>query len=300
MTEEFHTPVLLNEAIDNLKIQNNCWYIDATAGGGGHLQRIMEEGGLVLAIDQDTDAIKYLENKYTKAIKSKKLIVTEGNFADLKSIIKGYGITGVMGVLFDLGMSTYQIKYSGKGFSFKRNEALDMRMSGKTKISARDIINNSSESELYDIFRFFGEENLAGKLAQIILFARSLKPISTTFELADIVEKVYREEHVRSKINPGTKIFQALRIAVNRELINLKKGLEDAVCVLNNQGRCAVICFHSLEDRIVKQFFNKQAEEKKGICINRKPITANEREITINPAARSAKMRVFEKRYDRI
>lgn len=295
VNEVFHAPVLLTEVIFYLRVEARAWYIDATAGGGGHTQAILEKGGNVFAIDQDEDAIKKLKGNFKKELDSGKLLVKHGNFANLTSYIKESKIQNILGVIFDLGLSTYQIKSSGRGFSFKSKEPLDMRMDQKQERKATQIVNNFSVGELYEIFRKFGEEKLARQIADSISRARSLSPIHDTSSLREIVAQVYKNHGVREKIDPATRVFQALRIAVNDELARLKQALPQAVEVLGKEGRCLVISFHSLEDRIVKQFILERERLGKIRRVTKKPIVAARVELIRNPKARSAKLRVFEK-----
>lgn len=294
-TENFHVPVLLNETITALKVLPEAWYVDTTAGGGGHTAGILEAGGRVLALDQDPDAVKRVKTRFKIKIDGGRLMVREENFARLQATVREAGITPIRGVLFDLGMSSYQIKYSGRGFSFQKDEPLDMRMSRKTSQTVADIVNSYSQDELYEIFRKFGEEHLARQLAVFVSRARAVKRIETTGELRRIAASVYSKARVREKIDPATRMFQALRIAVNDELNSLRQALPQAIEVLESQGRCVVISFHSLEDRIVKQFFLEKAKQEVVKIISKKPVTPKLRETETNPAARSAKLRTAQK-----
>jgi 16S rRNA (cytosine1402-N4)-methyltransferase len=285
----------LNEVLQNLAIEPDGWYIDSTIGGGGHTGAILAEGGKVLGLDQDEVAIARLQVIFKNELAAGTLRLRDTNFAHLQKIVLQEKISNIKGVLFDLGTSSYQIKQSGRGFSFMTDELLDMRMSQQGTISALELVNKSSEDDLCWLFVRYGEENLARKIAQAISEARKHAEIKTTRQLAQLVEAEYRKAKRFEKIHPATRVFQALRIAVNEELKNLKLALPQAVSLLTSGGHCCVISFHSLEDRIVKQFFAEQ--ERGGIIrvITKKPITAGETERKNNPAARSAKMRVFEK-----
>lgn len=290
----YHVPVLLNEVIRNLRVSTNSWYIDATAGGGGHTDKILTLGGNVLAIDQDEQAIETLKLSFPSEIKSGKLIVTKGNFVHVKRYITGFDFP-VMGVLFDLGMSTFQIRDSGRGFSFKKNELLDMRMSQEDPVTAAEIVNTYSEENLYEIFRKFGEEHLARELAHAIFRTRTIKKLTTTSELRDLAHRVYQNAHRKTSIDPATRVFQALRIALNDELTALKIALPHAISILERGGRCLVISFHSLEDRIVKLTFREEVRAGIVKIITNKPIVPKLDEIKENPSARSAKLRVAQK-----
>ncbi len=294
-TRTFHVPVLLNEVLAGFNVQKNAWYVDGTAGGGGHIQAITHAGGRVVAIDQDSAAIAELIEKFKTEIVSKRVVVREGNFRDLKLLVKDAGVDTIRGILLDLGLSTYQIKDSGRGFSFMRDEGLDMRMSSKTLLSAKEIIHRYSESALTEIFVKFGEEILAVPIARAIIEARRRKPITTSRELADIVKTATKGKYFNPKIHAATKVFQALRIAVNNELESLSLVMPDAWELLESGGRFAVINFHSLEDRIVKTFFRQMEKQNRAIIISKKPIRASEEEIYSNRLSHSAKLRIAEK-----
>lgn len=294
VNQSYHVPVLLNEVIQNLRVAAGSWYVDATAGGGGHTREILSSGGNVVAIDQDDQAVKTLNGTFRKEISAGRLIVNEGNFVHLSTYIKNLGLP-IMGVLFDLGMSTFQIKESGRGFSFKKNEPLDMRMSRELPMTAAEIVNTYSESDLYEIFRKFGEEHLAREIAHAIFRARSLNRIRTTVELVTLIREVYELTSKKIAIHPATRVFQALRITVNDELNALKIALVDAITLIETGGRCIVISFHSLEDRIVKLVFREADRNGEVKSITSKPIIPSVFEIRTNPSARSAKLRVVQK-----
>jgi 16S rRNA (cytosine1402-N4)-methyltransferase len=285
-----HISVLLQEAVDGLIVKPEGLYIDATAGGGGHTEEIVKRGGRVLALDQDPDAIEVLKNRFEK---EEKVLVAQGNFGNLVEIAKKNGFEKVDGVLFDLGLSSYQIDSSGRGFSFRKEEILDMRMNKTSDLTAKEIVNSWSGSALYDLFSKIGEEHFAQKIVDKILEARSEKEIETGIELSKIVEKAVP---VRGgPIHPATRVFQALRIAVNDELENLKKGIEEAFTLLNPKGRMSVISFHSLEDRIVKLAFLGFERKQLATIPAKKPITPSILEVEGNRRSRSAKLRIIEK-----
>jgi len=285
-----HVSVLLQEAVDALAVKPGGHYIDATAGGGGHTQEIVKRGGIVLAIDQDPDAIEVLKEKFKD---NEKVTAAQGNFGDLGEIASAHGFENVDGVLFDLGLSSYQIDSSGRGFSFRKEEILDMRMNKTGMLTAKEIVNTWSESELYDLFTRIGEEHFAQKIVDKILEARAGKEIETGLELSKIVEKAVP---VRGgPIHPATRIFQALRIAVNDELSQLKKGLVEAFSLLGPKGRMSVISFHSLEDRIVKLAFVGFERGQLATILTKKPITPGIAEVETNRRSRSAKLRIIEK-----
>ncbi|MBI4091848.1 MAG: 16S rRNA (cytosine(1402)-N(4))-methyltransferase RsmH [Candidatus Levybacteria bacterium] len=298
---DFHTPALLKEVIRGLNIQPNGKYIDATIGGGGHAAEIIKRGGHVLGIDQDQDSIEYVKRNLESRIQNSELTLVRGNFSNIAKIARERGMKRADGVLFDLGVSSYQIERSGRGFSFLRNEPLDMRMdpttaSGQASFTAYEIVNKWSKDELCNIFSKFGEEKNARTISDSIVRARKVKPVSTSKELAEIITGA-NETHLRgvSRLHPATRVFQALRIVVNSEIENLKMGIEGAFEILAPGGRLAVISFHSLEDRAVKLFFARLVRDQRARLINKKPIVASEEEIKVNRRARSAKLRIIEK-----
>lgn len=302
-----HTPVLLRETIDGLNIRANGIYVDGTAGGGGHSSEILKKlkTGKLISIDQDPDAIATVTQRFKDNENS---IVIKGNFSDMKELLNCRGICRVDGVLLDIGVSSHQLDTAERGFSFHEDAPLDMRMSQSGKTAA-DLVNNLSQKELSRIIYTYGEEKYADSISKSIVKYREEKPIETTFELADIIRNSV-PERVRRAGHPARKTFQALRIEVNHELDALEKGLDEAFGMLSEGGRLAVITFHSLEDRIVKQ---KMASWYQGctcpkdfpvcVCgnkpkakpITRKPIVANEQELSTNPRSRSAKLRICER-----
>ena len=295
----FHTPVLLREAVKGLQVRKDGNYIDATIGGGGHTRSILDLGGRVLGIDQDEDAISHLKKKFEPEINQGRLVLKCGNFAEMKEIEGKHKIDGVDGIFFDLGVSSYQIERSGRGFSFMKDEVLDMRMSEKGDLTASEIINTWPESDLVAIFAKYGEEPAASEVARKIVFRRKQKKIGTSLELAKIVSDVVRNSgkipirHTQGK-HPATRIFQALRIVVNDEIENLRKGLSEGFKLLKKGGRIAVISFHSLEDRVVKLYFLELERKGLGKVITKKPIEASFDEIKKNRRARGAKLRIIE------
>ena len=288
----FHTPVLLKEVIHGLNIRPNGKYIDATIGGGGHAAEIIKRGGRVLGIDWDKDAIEYIKANSQKQIAKSQLVLVRGNFSNIAKIARARGFENADGILFDIGVSSYQIDWSRRGFSFLRDEPLDMRMSDEIQTTAKTIINKANKDELYNIFSKFGEEKNARAISDGIVSARQIKPIETSRELAEIVARTVR---TREKIHPATRVFQALRIVVNSEIDNLKMGVEGAFEILAPNARLAVISFHSLEDRAVKLFFARLVQDRRARLVNKKPIVASEEEIRINRRARSAKLRIIER-----
>ena len=298
---KFHKPVLLKEILDYLNIKREGKYIDATLGGGGHTKAILSLKGNVLGLDCDPEAIKsageYLstacpipDSQMAKLESNTFWCLAKGNFKDLKRIAQEHNFGKVDGILFDLGVSSHQLDTLERGFSFKSEALLDMRMDPELKVTAADLINGLGKKELEKLFLKYGEENKYRVITKAIVKARKEKLIKKAYELAEIVERV--KPRGKSKIHPATKVFQALRIAVNDELNNLKEALPQALDLLNKGGRLAIISFHSLEDKIVKDFLK---EEKSLLTLTKKPIVPQEEEVRENKRSRSAKLRVAEK-----
>lgn len=304
-----HQPVLLKEVIEYLDPQPNQNFIDCTLGAGGHTNAILEKtapNGKALAIDWDENAIKEAEKKLKKH--SDRIIFVNDNYTNLKTIVLENDFRRPNGILLDLGLSSDQLKSSGRGFSFMRDEPLDMRYSKDSYLTAAQIINTWPEKELKRIFKEFGQEKKVHKITTEIIKYRRKRKIKTTGQLVEVIKRVKSAQ--KSRIHPATKIFQALRIAVNSELENVKKTLIQAVKILPSNSRLAVISFHSLEDKIVKHFFKR--ESKNCICppetpvcqcehlatlkiITKKPVFPSAEEIEKNPRSRSAKLRVAER-----
>ncbi len=313
----FHTPILLQEIVDFLHVSSGKQYIDATLGGGGHSFAIRANGGKVLAIDCDEDAVEHVKTELAKegVLPIKEffeeslqiygseylgITIVRGNFKDIDSIARSQGLKKVDGILFDLGVSSHQIDTPERGFSFQRLGPLDMRMDRRLQIKALDLIAVLTKGELYELFFQLGEERFAHAISDNIVRARRIKPITTTDDLARLAEQAYGFKHgapsLMARSNANRRIFQALRLAVNDERNNIQVALPKAIDLLENNGSVAVLSFHSLEDRIVKQTFLKYEKEGKGIMITKKPLMANEEEITQNPRSASAKLRVFQKK----
>lgn len=285
----FHKSVLLHESIESLQVEAGKVFIDATLGGGGHSLSILEHGGQVLGIDQDEESIAYVASRITDP----KLTVVRGNFREIGRIARENGFQAVNGVLFDVGVSSHQVDEGERGFSFLQEARLDMRMDSNLEVTAGDLVNGLHKGELEEIFKKFGEENYAKKIAHFIVEVRKKKRIETTHELAEIVVRVYPKG--LHKVHPATKVFQALRIVVNDELHSLEEAMPQAVELLKPGGRLVVISFHSLEDRIVKHAFLEFEMQGLGKILTTKPVVPGSIEEEENRRARSAKMRVFEK-----
>jgi len=292
-----HLPVLKEKIIEYLDPKENENFIDCTFGEGGHTKEILKRNGpkgKVLAIEIDPDLYekgKKLEEKFKG-----RLILKNGNFAKLKEIVEKEKFWPVNGILFDLGISSWHLEESGRGFSFKKDEPLIMRYDKNLKaLTAIDVLNSFPEREIEKILREFGQEQFAKKIAREIVKERKKKKIETTFQLVEIVKRAVPKWYQRRKIHFATKTFLALRIFVNKELENLKEGLKQALEILESKGRLVIISFHSLEDRIVKEFFKKTKKEGLIEILTKKPEVPSKEEIQKNKRARSAKLRSAKK-----
>lgn len=294
--KSYHKSVLERQVIDFLNVRAGKLYIDATAGGGGHTFEILKLGGKVLAIDRDPEAIEHIKNQFRilnfKFKIGENLQVVNGNFSNIENIARENGFESVHGIIFDLGVSSHQLDDAKRGFSFQTSGPLDMRMDPNLAIRASDIINNFEIRRLNEIFEKFGQEKFSRPIADAISRARQIKPINSTDELSKIIREVYQKYKVRQKINPATKVFQAVRIVVNSELLNLDESLPQTVKLLKKNGRLVIISFHSLEDAIVKRFFKENKSLK---VLTKSPIGPDSYEIMHNPRSRSAKLRAAEK-----
>lgn len=305
----YHTPVLLQEVVELLQPCRGGLYVDCTLGGGGHAEEILRAAGpdgKLIALDWDMEAQESSRERLRGY--GDRVQLVRANFAEVEQVLMSIGVTAVDGMMFDVGVSSRQFDEPSRGFSFQREGPLDMRMNRDSGVTAQEVLSNESVEELTRIFRVYGEERRARAIAQRIERERAFRPLETTADLVRVVESVLGPK--RGAIHPATRVFQALRIHVNRELENLQHGLRGAVNMLKSGGRLAVISFHSLEDRIVKQFFVQMSTgcvcppalaacacERKEVLrvITRKPVTATEAEVRQNPRARSAKLRVAEK-----
>lgn len=305
-----HVSVLLEETLDGLNIKPDGLYMDGTLGGGGHSFHIAERltSGHLYGIDQDADAIKAASERL--ACYGDKVTIIRDNYVNGVARLKEIGVTGLDGIMLDLGVSSYQLDTAERGFTYKEDAPLDMRMDNRQSLTAKEIVNTYSETELFRIIRDYGEDNFAKNIAKHICIARQDKEIETTFELNEIIKAAIPAKIRAKGGHPSKRTFQAIRIECNKELDVLKNSIEEMVDFLNPGGRLAIITFQSLEDRIVKKAFAGLqnpctcppnipmcvcGKKSKGNCVNRKPILPTEEEIEINKRSKSAKLRVFEK-----
>lgn len=302
-----HIPVLLEESINGLNIKPNGIYVDGTAGGAGHsieIAKLLSDKGRIIALDRDPNAVEVASERLSKY----NATVVRSNYSEIKDVLATLNINKVDGVLMDLGVSSYQLDTPERGFSYHNDAPLDMRMS-QEGMSAKDIVNKFSEQQIMKILFEYGEEKFARRIASNIVKLRMEKTISTTLELAEIIKQSVPAS-VRRQKNPCKKTFQAIRIAVNGEFEHLSHGLDNAFSCLNTGGRLAIITFHSLEDRLVKQRFTSWTKGcvcppdfplcvcgrlPQGKLINKKPIEASQKELEINNRSRSAKLRIIER-----
>lgn len=309
--EFVHKSVLLNETIDGLNIQPDGIYVDGTLGGGGHAYEVcrrLGDKGSIVGIDQDAAAIEAAGNRLKDF--REKVTIVRSNYCDMKSKLHELGIDKVDGIVLDLGVSSYQLDTAERGFSYREDAPLDMRMDTRQKMTARDIVNDYEEMELYRVIRDYGEDKFAKNIAKHIVAARKVKPIETTGELTEIIRASIPMKYQKKSGHPAKRTFQAIRIELNRELEVLKDSLDDMIDLLNPGGRLCIITFHSLEDRIVKSAFRKNenpctcpsdfpvcvcGKVSKGSILTRKPILPSEEEMEENSRAKSAKLRIFER-----
>lgn len=301
--EFVHKSVLFDEAIKALDLNENKIIVDGTAGGGGHSGEIAKRAKRVISIDQDPDAIAVLNERLGD---KENVTIVHDNYSNIKNIISNLNIEKIDGLLLDLGVSSFQLDTAERGFSFHKDAPLDMRMS-KSGLSAYDVVNNYDERQLADIIYRYGEERFSRRIAANIVKARAKKPIETTFEFVDIIKSSMPQKAMRDA-HPARRTFQAIRIEVNAELDVLKSTLEDAFDILAPGGRIAIVTFHSLEDRIVKEQFAKWCQgctcpKEFPVCVcGKKPkgktfksISPSKEELEENPRARSSRLRIFEK-----
>lgn len=294
-----HIPVLLNEVLNYINPGPGKQFIDCTAGSGGHsialLNRITPEGR-ILGIEIDKDIFAVFNSEISR-LDLKNLELVNDSYTNIKKIAERHNFNQVDGILFDLGLSSWQLEESGRGFSFQKDEPLIMRFDGhgENGATAEEIINRYSYDELVKVLKDYGEERFARSIAGKVVSQRKNRPIKTTLELVNIVAKSVPGWYRKQRIHFATKTFQALRIAVNRELENIKLGISEAIDILKPSGRILVISFHSLEDKIIKNFFKEQAKVGNLKILTKKPIVATKEEVRVNPRSRSAKLRMAEK-----
>jgi 16S rRNA (cytosine1402-N4)-methyltransferase len=290
-----HVSVLKKESIAALRIKSGRWYLDGTFGRGGHTRAILEAGGKVVAFDVDEQAIQYGQKEFAAEIEAGKLRLVQSNFANLSRELYGMGFDqpGFVGALFDLGMSSNQLEESGRGFSFQKDEPLDMRMSQDLGVTAADLVNALPEKHLKNLIWENSQETFARPIAKAIAERRLEQPFRTTKDLAGLITNIKRGRG-HTHLHPATKVFQALRIAVNMELDNLTVMLDQVLNWLTPGSRLVLISFHEGEDRIVKHRFQVWEDLGRGVMVGKKPVEPGEEELAGNPRSRSAKLRVFE------
>ena len=305
-----HKSVLLNETIDGLNIKPDGIYVDGTLGGGGHAYEVcrrLGEKGSIVGIDQDAAAIEAASARLKDF--GEKVTIVRSNYCDMKSKLHELGIDKVDGIVLDLGVSSYQLDTAERGFSYREDAPLDMRMDTRQKMTARDIVNDYTEADLYRVIRDYGEDKFAKNIAKHIVQARAVKPVETTAELSEIIRASIPMKFQKKSGHPAKRTFQAIRIELNRELDVLRDSLDDMIDLLNPGGRLCIITFHSLEERIVKSAFRKNenpctcppdfpvcvcGKKSKGSIITKKPILPSEEELEYNSRSKSAKLRIFE------
>lgn len=312
-----HIPVLLDETIEGLNINKDGVYVDATLGGGGHsmeiLKKLEDGNGFLIGIDQDEDAIAHTKEKLKEYTDKKKLVIVKDNFENIDTILDNLDIKKINGILFDLGVSSYQFDEESRGFSYNKDAKLDMRMDIDNPLTCERLVNEFDEDEIYKIIKEYGEDNFAKNIAKKIVAYRKNKKIETTMELADIVKSAipakFKYGSGQGK-NPAKRTFQAFRIYINKELDVIDVALDKVIDRLDDKGRICVITFHSLEDRLVKEKFKTFenpctcpkgypcvcGKKSKGIMVNKKVIVANDEELENNRRSKSAKLRIFERR----
>ena len=309
--EFVHKPVLFDECMENLNIKSDGVYVDGTLGGAGHslgIAKSLNKNGTLIGIDRDVEALAVSKQRLAEV--NPKVMLVNDNHKNIKEILKDLGIYKADGILLDLGVSSYQLDNKDRGFSYRLDAPLDMRMNTNDKMTAKTVVNECTKEELIKIFRDYGEEKWSTRIAEFIVAERQKKPIETTFELVDIIKAAVPAGAREEKGHPAKRVFQAIRIYVNEEISELENAVRNAIDSLAVGGRLCIITFHSLEDRIVKEVFNEEA--KSCICppdfptcvcgkksriklVNRKPILPTDEELKINLRAHSAKLRVAEK-----
>ena len=306
-----HKSVLLYETVDGLNIKPDGIYVDGTLGGGGHAYEVasrLGEKGSIIGIDQDAAAIKAAGDRLKDF--GEKVTIVRSNYCEMKSRLQELGIDKVDGIVLDLGVSSYQLDTAERGFTYREDAPLDMRMDQRQEMTARDIVNDYSERDLFRVIRDYGEDKFAKNIAKHIVAAREKQPIETTGQLTEIIRQSIPMKFQKKSGHPAKRTFQAIRIELNRELDVLRETLDDMIELLNPGGRLCIITFHSLEDRIVKSAFRKNEDPctcpkdfpvcvcgnvSKGSIVTRKPILPSEEELEYNSRSKSAKLRIFER-----
>ena len=306
-----HVSVLLQETVDGLNVKPDGIYVDGTLGGGGHSYEVctrLGAKGSIIGIDQDEAAIEAASIRLKDF--GEKVTIVRSNYCDMKSRLHELGIGKVDGIMLDLGVSSYQLDTADRGFSYREDAPLDMRMDQRSEMTARDIVNDYSEMDLYRVIRDYGEDKFAKNIARHIVQERAKRPIETTGELTEVIRHAIPMKFQKKTGHPAKRTFQAIRIELNRELDVLRDSLDDMIDMLNPGGRLCIITFHSLEDRIVKSAFKKNenpctcpsdfpvcvcGKVSKGRVITRKPILPSEEEMEVNSRSKSAKLRIFER-----
>ena len=306
-----HKSVLLYETVDGLNIKPDGIYVDGTLGGGGHAFEVasrLGEKGSIIGIDQDEAAIKAAGDRLKDF--GEKVTIVRSNYCEMKSRLQELGIEKVDGIVLDLGVSSYQLDTAERGFSYREDAPLDMRMDQRQEMTARDIVNDYSERDLFRVIRDYGEDKFAKNIAKHIVAAREKQPIETTGQLTEIIRQSIPMKFQKKSGHPAKRTFQAIRIELNRELDVLRETLDDMIELLNPGGRLCIITFHSLEDRIVKSAFRKNEDpctcpkdfpvcvcgnKSKGSIVTKKPILPSEEELEYNSRSKSAKLRIFER-----
>lgn len=306
-----HTSVLLEETIDGLAVKPDGIYVDATLGGGGHAFEVcsrLNGNGRFIGIDQDAAAIEAAGERLKDF--GEKVTIIRSNYRELKSVLRSIGVEKVDGIVLDLGVSSYQLDTAERGFSYRADASLDMRMDQRQQTTAKDIVNTYSETELYRVIRDYGEDKFAKNIAKHIVMEREKNPIETTGQLNEVIRRAIPMKFQKNGGHPSKRTFQAIRIELNRELEVLRESLDEMIDMLNPGGRICIITFHSLEDRIVKSTFRKNEDPctcpshfpvcvcgnvSKGKVITRKPILPGEEELENNSRSKSAKLRIFER-----
>ena len=306
-----HVSVLLQETVDGLNVKPDGIYVDGTLGGGGHSYEVctrLGAKGSIIGIDQDEAAIEAASIRLKDF--GEKVTIVRSNYCDMKSRLHELGIDKVDGIMLDLGVSSYQLDTADRGFSYREDAPLDMRMDQRSEMTARDIVNDYSEMDLYRVIRDYGEDKFAKNIARHIVRERAKRPIETTGELTEVIRHAIPMKFQKKTGHPAKRTFQAIRIELNRELDVIRESLDDMIDMLNPGGRLCIITFHSLEDRIVKSAFKKNenpctcpsdfpvcvcGKVSKGRVITRKPILPSEEEMEVNSRSKSAKLRIFER-----